>query len=119
MLDERDWGLNQPRRTLVVGKARRGIWRAAISEPRLHRFDWTPNGARNFLELLQRYRSQMLIDDSHRVSHHLLGQSTTVSVQLQLLQMGAQLIEQALAQIATGDALRIELAHNFQRFVQI
>ena len=119
MFHESDIGLNQPRRNLVVAQARPGIQRADILEPRLHRFDWTPDGARNFLELLQRDRSQMLIDDSHRVSHNLLGQSTTVSVQLQLLQMVAQLIEQAFAQVATGDALRIELAHNFQRFVQI
>jgi len=33
--------------------------------------------------------------------------------------MVTQLIKQTFAQVATGDALRIELAHNFQRFVQI
>ncbi len=36
-----------------------------------------------------------------------------------MFQMVAQLIEQAFAQVAAGDSLRIELAHNFQRFVQI
>ena len=40
-------------------------------------------------------------------------------VQVELLDMVAQLIEQAFAQIAAGYALRIELAHNFQRLVQI
>src|SRR5260370_12250405 len=88
-------------------------------EPGLHRFDWTTDRARNFLKLLQRHRPQMLIDDGNRVSHDLPGQGTTVSVQMQLLQMVAQLIEQAFAQVATGDARRIELAHNFQRLVQV
>jgi hypothetical protein len=63
----------------------------------------------------------MLIDDGNRVFHELArsGHCRWPFVQVQLLQMVAQLIEQAFAQVATGDALRIELAHNFQRFVQI
>ncbi len=82
MFDESDIGLNQPRRNLVVAQARARIQRADILEPRLHRFDWTPDGTRNFLELLQGNRFQMLIDDGNRVSHNLLGQSTTISVLL-------------------------------------
>ena len=38
---------------------------------------------------------------------------------MQLLQMVAQLVEQAFAQVATGNPWRIELPDNLQRFVQI
>ncbi len=38
---------------------------------------------------------------------------------LQLLHMVVQLAQQAFSQVAAGNAWRIQLAHNFQSFVQI
>jgi len=61
----------------------------------------------------------MPVDDGNRVSDHGLGQGGAVAVQMQLCEMVAQLIEQAFAQVATGNARRVKLADNLQRFVQI
>src|SRR5208282_5989411 len=119
VLHESDIGLNQPGGNLVVAQPRPRIECADIFEGRLHCLDWTSDGAPNLLELLQRYRFQMLIDYGNRIAHNRLGQGIAVRVQLQLLQMVAQLIEQAFPQVATGYAWRIDLAHYFQRFVQI
>ena len=62
----------------------------------------------------------MLIDDRHRVFHNLLGGAVAIAcVMLQLRQMVVQLVEQAFPQVAASNSRRIELAHNFQRFMQI
>src|ERR1700688_5133839 len=61
----------------------------------------------------------MLVDNRNRVAHNLIIDAAAVSVQMQLLQMIAQLIEQAFAQIAAGNALWVALANHFQSFVQI
>src|ERR1700688_1661905 len=61
----------------------------------------------------------MLVDNRNRVAHNLIIDGAAVSVQMQLLQMIAQLIEQAFAQIAAGNALWVELAYHFKRLVQI
>src|ERR1700686_943597 len=61
----------------------------------------------------------MLVDNRNRVAHNLIIHGAAVSVQMKWLEMVAQLIEQAFAQIAAGNALWIELANHFQSFVQI
>src|SRR5580658_8011979 len=81
----------------------------------------------------------MLIDEGNGVAHNLISRllgrlschlsvrlsgrlsvdGIAVSVQLKLFLVVAQLIEQTFAQIATGNAGRIELTHDFQRFVQV
>ena len=64
-------------------------------------------------------RAQMLVDDGHGVGKNLAAVAVAVLVQRQLRLVIAQLVEQAIAQIAAGDAGRIQLADQLQGFVQI
>ena len=75
--------------------------------------------------LLVLQRAQMLVDDGDGVGEKLrravpaVLQVVPVLVQGQLLLVVAQLVEQAIAQIAAGDPGRIQLADDFEGFVQI
>ena len=62
----------------------------------------------------------MLVHDGNRVGQNLRGGlAVSILVRGQLRLVIAQLIEQAIAQVAAGDSRRIHLAHQFQGFVQI
>ncbi len=120
VLHESDIGLDQPRLRLVVAQAGTRIEGADVVERLLHRFDRTPNRLGDFLDIAC---SAPRADAGRQSRLHRQnlrsGFSVAVPLQLKLLLMVAQLVEQALAQIAAGDAGGIQLAHDFDRFVQI
>ena len=60
----------------------------------------------------------MLVDDGDGIRKN-LRRAVAVLVLRELHLMITKLVEQALAQVAAGHAGRIELADDFQRFVQI
>ena len=62
----------------------------------------------------------MLVNDGDRVCKHLCrGLAVSILVRGKLRLMVAQLIQQAIAQVAAGHAGRIHLAHQLQGFMQI
>ena len=70
--------------------------------------------------LLVLKRAQMLVHHSNCIGDHPSGGlSVTVLELRELLLVVAQLIEQALAQIAAGDAWRIHLANYFESFAEV
>jgi len=113
-----DVGLDQAGLNFVVAQAGAGIEGANIVERNLHRFERAADGLGDFLELLERYATQMLIDDGGGVLQHLFG-SVAVLMQRQLLLVVAQLVEETSAEIAAGYAGRIQLADDLKGFDQV
>ena len=117
MLDESDIGFDQSGGNLVVLKSRTRIEGADVVERGQDGLHRPPDRPANLFELLQSDCAQMLIHHRHRVFHDLLGGAVAVSMVLQLRQVIAQLIEQALTQVAASYPRGIELANDFQSLV--
>ncbi len=118
MFHKSDIGLDQPGLNFVVAQAGARIEGADIVERHVHSFERAADGLGDFLELLERYATQMLIDDGGGILQHLFG-SIAVFMQRELLLVVAQLVEQTSAEIAAGYTGRIQLADGLERFDQI
>src|SRR6266496_1257485 len=116
MLNECDVRLNQSGLDLVVLLTGTRIEGAYVLECALDCFDGPGNGARDFLMLFVLQGAKVLVHNCNRVGKHLGG---PVSVLAELRLMITELVKQALAQIAAGDARRVELPHNFDGFMEL
>ena len=119
MLDERDVGFDQPRLALVITQTGARIEGADVVQRLLHGFYGPVDRLRDFLVLLHLQRAQVLVNHGDTVIQHFRGRSISVFVNRELLLVVTKLAEQALAQIAAGYARGIELAHQFECFMQI
>ena len=102
----------------VVAQAGPRIEGADVVERSLHGFDRAADGLGDFFVLLVLQAAQMLVDDGHRILQD-LRRAVAVLVQRELRLVIAELVQQAVAQVAAGHARRVQLTHYFQSFLQI
>src|SRR5579864_1168190 len=118
MLDESDVRLNQSRGGLVVALPRTRIERLDELQRRRNRFQRTTDRFGNFLVLFHLHGAQMLVNDGDRVGENLGGAIPVFLLRMLLLDV-AQLIEQALTQVAACYPRWIQLTDQLERFVQL
>src|SRR5579883_1611884 len=118
VFDEGHVGLDQARGDLVVAQAGAGIEGADEIQRRRDGLQGTADRLGNLLVLFHLYGAQMVVDNRQRVGNDLRGAVAVVLRRVLRLNV-AQLIEQALAQVAAGHARRVHLADHLQRFLQL
>src|ERR1700722_3300531 len=129
MLHESNVGLDEARLGFVVTQAGAGIERSDVIQCIFDRLQRTADGSRDFFVLLILQGAQMLIDDRGGVLENLrravavsfsvlVAVFLSVLVQRELLLVIAQLVEQALAEIAATNAGGVELADRVQGLLQ-
>src|SRR5437660_2958726 len=116
MFNESNIRLNQSRLNFVVLLSGTRVQSANVIQCGLDCFDGPRNGSRDFLMLLILQGAKMLVHNRDCIGKHL---HSTVSIFAELSLMITELVEQALAQIATCDARRIQLPDDLDGFMEL